>query len=166
MGDTACFPWSNRSFLFMSNIQCQLRENSMVLIERFVVLLYFWAIELSNINEANQQVFFRKSKSLESIPPTEAASKQHTLKAAFQGVYVLSQSLEKDSAFEWEWDAACSRWAQNWITFQQAHDMCYEMIYCKYNKSCRGLCKCSKTQLKCTALCSCEGDCFPQTYAP
>ena len=162
------FPDVTEAFLSLSLVQCKLTDGSFALTERFVVLWYDRTSELSSVNEARQHMFSRKSKSLDGIPPTQAALKQHILRSYCQGGHVWGQSLEKDpkllspSLFGWQWDEGSSRWLPKWTTLQQAHEMCYELIQCNCKKSCRGLCKCNKGQISCTALCNCEGNCFQE----
>ena len=53
-------------------------------IERFVVLLYDRSSECENTNQARRELFTRKDRPIEALPPTPAALLQHTLRSAFQ----------------------------------------------------------------------------------
>ena len=56
-------------------------EEHMAVIERFVILLYDRTSSLKSVNEARQEVFSKKSRSLDSIPPTRAALVNHAKRA-------------------------------------------------------------------------------------
>ena len=53
-------------------------------IQRFVVLLYCRTSQLGNVNEARKHLFCRGSRTLENIPPSEAALLQHCKRATYQ----------------------------------------------------------------------------------
>lgn len=153
------------AFLMLANSPPNIPDNILSLLEKFVVLLYDRMSGLSSVNEARQHLFSRKSCALESIPPTQAALTQHTLRAAYQGGHVWGQVLTKDPQLpnpgEWGWERLDeTSWKPKWTTLDQAQQKCYELIHCSCKKACRGLCKCNKASLKCTALCHCEGNCF------
>ena len=54
-------------------------ESSMSMLEQFVVLLYDRTSDLVRVNDARKWLFTQKSRSLENIPPTQAA----LIKAAY-----------------------------------------------------------------------------------
>jgi hypothetical protein len=62
-------------------------------VERFVVLLYDRSSECQTTNDARQELFTRKGRSIDSIPPTSAALYQHTRRAVYQAGYCWGQSL-------------------------------------------------------------------------
>ena len=51
----------------------------MVVLERFVVLIYDRTSSLTKVNEARQKLFLKRSRSLDSIPPTRALLEQTLL---------------------------------------------------------------------------------------
>ena len=61
-------------------------------IEKFVILMYDRASDVLEINEARKELFTKKSRSLENIPPTQAAVKEHTKRASIvslrENVYI------------------------------------------------------------------------------
>ena len=61
----------------------QVSDNSMALIERFVVLMYSKTSEIDEVNEARKQFFTLKSRSLENIPPTQTALVQHIKRTTY-----------------------------------------------------------------------------------
>ena len=42
-----------------------------------MVLLYDWTSSIMEVNAARKELFTQKSSSLENLPPTQAALKQH-----------------------------------------------------------------------------------------
>ena len=52
-------------------------NESMELLERFMALMYNRTSEATEVNDARRQLFTQKSRTLENIPPTQAALKQH-----------------------------------------------------------------------------------------
>ena len=157
------FPEVTHSFLEIATAPDKLSNKCTQTIERFVVLLYDRGSQLSSFDDARQQLFCKRSRSLDRIPPTSAALRQHILRAAYQGGHVWSQVHmalpQLPSPSEWGWKKD-ELWRPVWTTLPQAQQSCYELIHCSCKKACRGLCKCSRSSLQCTALCSCGGNCF------
>jgi hypothetical protein len=50
-------------------------------IERFVVLMYSKGCGVARVNEAKHRLFTNESRSLENLPPTQAALLQHVKRA-------------------------------------------------------------------------------------
>ena len=71
-------------------------DESMAIIERYVVLLYDRTSNQTNVNKARQELFSKKSRLLESIPPTQASLVQHVRRAVYQGGHVWEQTLLKE----------------------------------------------------------------------
>ena len=113
--------------------------------------------EATEFNEARKQLFTRKTRAVENMPPTKAALEQHMKRAAFQA-HVWCKSLETDpqlpSPADWGWVKEESGWQSLWTTLAEASQGCYELIHCGCKKACTNRCKCKKSALKCTALCS------------
>ena len=155
------FPEATRAFLAM--VDRQVTEDTFATLQQFVVLMYDRSSTLAKVDAARQVLFARKSKSLESIPPTEAALKQHALRAEYQCGYVWAQSLDKDphlpNPSSWGWEREDNKpWTLFWTTLQQAQDSLKELIRCGCKQGCRGRCSCRKANLQCTVLCGCGGD--------
>ena len=141
----------------------QVTDEQLSLIERFIILLYDRTSSVQNVNEVRRRCFCKNPGSPESIPPTSAALRQHILRAVYQAGHVWSQSLvaapDLPCPSDWGWEKG-EPWMPFWTTLGQAQDTLYELIKCGCKKACRGNCKCDKANLKCTALCNCEGHCF------
>ena len=61
----------------------EVSEESRLLLERFVVLMYDRTSECVEVNEARKHLFSQKSRTLENIPPTQAALKEHIKRSCF-----------------------------------------------------------------------------------
>ena len=59
-------------------------DRTLEVIERFVVLMYSRTSDLSIVNDARKQLVAQKCRSLENIPPTQAALEQHLKRARYQ----------------------------------------------------------------------------------
>ena len=135
-------------------------------IERFVILLYDRSSECFEVDKARKDLFTRKGRAIENIPPSSAALIQHTKRAAYQAGCVWGQCLLSEPQLEnpsdWGWcKNKTGEWEPFWTSLPQASDCCSELIKCscKSEKGCRGRCHCVKAEMLCTALCKCGGDC-------
>ena len=75
--------------------------------ERYVVLLYSRILQLTEVNETRQQLFFYGNRKLESIPPSHEALCQHVNRAVYQAGHIWGQALKNNpslpSTSEWGW---------------------------------------------------------------
>lgn len=122
------------------------------------------------VNECRRILFSKKNRGIEFIPPTQAALQQHLLRTLYQGGHVWGQSttlqpmLPNPCDFGWRKENDCMK--PFWTTLPSAAVSCDELISCGCKTSCRGLCKCFRASLPCTALCGCDGDCFENREIP
>ena len=157
------FPELTTTLLILS-LSPEVVDNAcLAVIERFVVLLYDRTSYLTKVNEARQDLFSKKSRTLEKIPPTQEALLQHTKHSVYQGGHIWAQTLVTQPVFpspsEWECKRDGKSWTPMWTTLLQMKDTCYELIPCSCKTACTGRCKCVKASLACTALCNCGGNC-------
>ena len=98
-------------------------EESLAVLERFVVLLHDRTSSLLKVNEARQELFCKKSKEFDSIPPTKAALEQHIRRAVLQGAHTWGQTLLCQPALpspaDWGWQRQARRWSPYWTTLKQ-----------------------------------------------
>lgn len=132
-------------------------------LQRYVVLLYDKVSGLETVNECRKYLFTRKSKNMENMPPTEAALHQHCLRSILQGGLIWGQAtnprpIVPDYA-SFGWVKGLTRFEPMWTTLEQAANVCDELVKCGCKVGCTGKCKCTKLNLKCTALCLCGGNC-------
>lgn len=140
-------------------MQSDIRSSTISALERFVILMYDRTSDTEEINEARKQLFTRKSRTLENLPPTLAAPEQHIKRVCYQS-NCWNQALipypDLPSPADWGWKKDQTGWQP---VLPEASRSCSELIRCGCKKGCTGRCKCFKVALKCTALCFCSGDC-------
>ena len=132
-------------------------------LERFVVLMYDRTSSQEHVNEARKHLFAKKGRSIENIPPTREALRQHIKRAAYQAGFCWAQMMvctpELPSPSDWGWVHSEHGWDICWTTLSEATVACRQLLRCGCKKGCTGQCKCVKASLQYTALCCCGGDC-------
>ena len=82
-------------------------ETAMIMLERFVVLLYDKTSCRSHVNEVRVDLFAYKGRDVLHIPPTQGCLIEHVKRAAYQAGYCWSQSLLPMAVLpqpdEWGW---------------------------------------------------------------
>ena len=166
---TAFQAWNNYPevtpvFISLSNPQNALTDEQLHALERFVILMYSRTSTHSRVNAA-RQALFSQGRSIEAVPPTQAALEQHSRRAAYQAGHVWGRTPDTmqdlSSPADWGWQLSSSdKWIPTWTVLPEASNICKELIKCGCKRACRGLCKCTKEDLPCTALCQCAGSCY------
>lgn len=151
------------ALLSLANAPTSIQEDTMHVIERFVILLYDRTSKCKDVNKARKKLFAKKS-SVQNIPPTYAALEQHVKRSALQGGHVWGQALVPEPVLppptDWGWHRSDDGpYTPLWTTLPEASKTCYELVSCGCKKGCRNRCKCKKASLQCTGLCFCEGEC-------
>ena len=151
-------------FSRLSQSPSQISEDDVKSLERFVVLLYKRMSTLQNVNEARKRLFAFGNGQLENIPPTSSALLQHVKRAVFQAGHVWGQALVANASVpspsDWGWERIGDAWTPKWSTLAEASKPCRELVVKFACKSiCRGRCKCYQSNLPCTQLCACGGQC-------
>ena len=75
-------------------------------IERFIVLMYGKESKCPTVDDARKDLFTRKGRRLESIPPTYASLIKHVKRSAYQAGYQWEQSLvasPQSCLDDWGW---------------------------------------------------------------
>ena len=160
------FPDVTKAFLELSSQPDPAQVTQCLpLLERFVVLLYDRTSNMTAVNAARKQLFSKKGRPMESLPPTQGALIQHTNRAVFQSGYVWFRSLQakQDLPFpcDWGWikDDEGGVLRPLWSSLPDIAKCCPELLHCSCKKGCSKRCTCVKAVLPCTALCYCDGDC-------
>ena len=139
-----------------STPEVQVVDSSMKKVERFVMILYDRTSTLEHVNDARKQLFTQKGRSIDGIPPTQAALLEHTKRAAFQAGHVWGQMMVPSpflpSPGDWGWqrNEAAGKWDIFWTSLAEATSSCRELLRCGCKKGCKGQCKCHKAALQCT----------------
>ncbi len=163
MGDMECVPADTFAALMEQPEQSDV-DAALTTLERFVVLLYDKTSSKSHVNEARVDLFARKGRDVNHIPPTQGSLLQHTRRAVHQAGYCWSQSLipmvQLPQPEEWGWKVAAGGiWDVIWSNLPEASKVCRKLLRCGCTKGCHTNCKCKKAALACTALCKCAGSC-------
>ena len=84
-------------------------------IERLIVVLYNRTSPLTSINETRQELFCRKGRSVERIPPTQNALFQHVRRVVYQaGIWTSTQAQQVlPSPQEFGWTKDSKSWVQS-----------------------------------------------------
>ncbi len=145
------------------SVQCT--EQWLPLLEQFVVLLYDCTSSLEHVNDSRKELFTKKGRAIDLLPPTQAALFQHIKRAAYQAGHwaqVMIAAPEMRSPVDWGWKKKKPRmWMGSTLDYStmEATEACRELIRCGCKKECKGRCKCQKAALQCTTLCNCGGQC-------
>ena len=140
-------------------------KDAMPVLERFVVLMYDKTSNCLDVNNCRRNLFVKKGRAMDALPPTSAALLQHSFRAAYQAGHVWRQSLIAQQQLpppeNWGWKKAGESYIPHWTDLGEAAIALRELTKCSCNpeKGCSGRCKCAKAELTCTELCKCNGDC-------
>ena len=155
------YPEATDAFEDLLLMQDEISNHAMSVLERFVVLLYDCTNDNMRVNDARKKLFTQNSRSLENLPPTQAALMQHIKRASYQSNcwnHALTTNPEFPSPIDWG-RKEITGWQPLWTTLPEASRSCHELIRCGCKKGCTGQCKSVLAALQCTALCSCNGEC-------
>ena len=107
------------------------------------------------MNDARRQFFAQKSRTLNNIPPTQAALKQHIKCTCYQ-TNCWNQALVLGNKRSHSHITRAGQMKPFWTILPETWKSHHELIQCQYKKGCTGCCKCTKAGLECTALCFCS----------
>jgi len=89
-------------------------DDNMDVLERFVVLLYGRTSSREHVNECRKNLFTQNGRSIDALPPTREALKQHIKRAAYQAGYCWGQMMvstpELPSPSDWGWVHTENSW--------------------------------------------------------
>ena len=144
-------------------------DEIMPTLEHVVVLMYDRTTMCTQVNDARKALFTKKGRSMDAIPPTAAALVHTHQDSGISGWICMGQSITlapaTPSPAEWGWKrSATQSWDIIWTTLEDASKSCQQPIKCGCNpdRGCRGSYKCVNANMRCTALCTCSGDCEQQ----
>ena len=154
------FPEASTVFSKLSHYPLRVEESDLKVLERFVILMYDRSSTAGTVDEARLDMFARKQRAYEAIPPTRGALLQHTKRAAYQAGCVWGQATQcqpqPENPAEWGWQKSGEAWQVLWTTNSPLAKSCQQLTKCGCKAGCRGRCKCYKLGLPCTALCTCK----------
>ena len=152
------FPEVNESFAKLSNEPTEetLRE-SLPVIERFVILMYNRTSNCTSINECRKDLFC-KGRTIDKIPPTQAALFQQMKRASFVAGFVWKRSLiPMMNLPSFECFGFDEHGLPYWTDLPAASRAVRELKKCTCKTGCVKKCGCKP--LHCTELCACRGSC-------
>ena len=133
-------------FIALSSAPHEIRDDWLPLIERFVVLLYDRTSRATTVNQARKEMFTRKGRKFNAIPPTRDAVVQHVKRTAFQAGHIWGQSRVPSPSIpspqEWGWISDTDEWKPLtlWATLPEIAKACQELVKRGCRKGCRGGC--------------------------
>ncbi|XP_068756859.1 uncharacterized protein [Montipora capricornis] len=157
------YPEATEAFRFVNDspfIPLEINTPVFDVLQRFVVILYDRTSLATDVNTARRELFTKKNRALENIPPTEDALLNHSNRALYQASIWTSLDEQQfyPSPSDFGWKMENNRWRPRWTVLPEASKACNELLKCGCKKGCKsGRCKCFKANLPCTELCSCSG---------
>jgi hypothetical protein len=131
---------------------------------RFVARLYdkkSCASSHHNINKLRVKLATGQDASLVRLPPSEAALRQHILRASFQTKVWHSSCLAKPplpSPMEYGWRTVKDSLHPVYFEGNMSAEFLRDLVCsCKGKSQCKKSCVCAEQNLACTDLCSCQG---------
>ena len=85
------------TFLALSTGPADISDAQVAVLERFTILLYDRTSNKEDISEARQELFAKKGRAMDAIPPTQAALLQHIKRAVYRGGGTAGEKLLKQS---------------------------------------------------------------------
>ena len=134
-------------------------------LERFTIIMYDKSSGLQSVNEARKELFCKKSRTMENIPPTQEALLQHTKRVSYQsGIWATCENAQQQTPTAegcgWTLDLETRSWRPVWSNLPMAAKACNELVKCgcQSTRGCGSSCSCKRARWRCTELCSCRCD--------
>ncbi|KAJ8364285.1 hypothetical protein SKAU_G00131160 [Synaphobranchus kaupii] len=147
-------------FMKLSKYPPTVEDGDLQVLEKFVITMYDRSSTAAGIDDARLDMFARKQKPYEAIPPTRAALIQHAKRAAYQAGCIWGQAtvcqMETKSPSDWGWTKQGDLWQIFWTVLPPIAQRCQQLTKCGCKTECSGRCKCYRFGLPCTALCNCK----------
>lgn len=100
-------------------------------LEKFVVMMYDRSSTAEGIDDARLDMFARKQRPYEAIPPTQSALKQHVKHAAYQAGCIWSQSTVRQPEIQtpanWGWTKKGDLWQIIWTELPPIAESCQQL---------------------------------------
>lgn len=134
-------------------------------LERFIIIMYSKGCGLTEMNKTRKYLFMSGKKTLETIPPTQAAFVEHVkrslLQASFYWNNATTAQMDIPDFDKWGWQKDNrGNWIPFWTPLDDVSKACSMLLQCGCEKSCTGNCKCCRAGVQCTSFCRCEGGCI------
>lgn len=153
------YPEATETFTRLSSPIDNVTDVDMRVIEEFVVIMYDRSSSTDRVDEARFDLFARRQKPYNSIPPSRAALVQHVKRSVLQAGHTWGQSLNREmqlpSPESWGWHKEETVWVPYWTSLSPIASSCQQLVKCGCKRNCSGNCKCYRSGFQCTALCNC-----------
>ena len=154
------FPEVSPVFKKLSQYPPIIEDADLNIFEKFGITMYDKHSTTGKVDEARLDLFARKQRCYDAIPPTSASLVQHVKRSAFQAACIWGQAtvckMQIESPANWGWKKDGEVWQVIWTTLPPIVQTCEQLTKCGCKTECRGRCKCYRFGLKCTQLCACE----------
>ncbi len=84
-----------RAFCSIAQAPTEIEDGSITLLERLAILFYDRTSQETNIDMARKELFTKKGRPIENIPPTKGALVQHIKRAVLQGSHCCGKPKPK-----------------------------------------------------------------------
>ena len=137
-------------------------ENDLLVMERFICLVYDKNTELSEVNHLRQHLFASKMRQVGHIPPTKAALKYHLMRCILQAriwFQMNRKNVENLDPASYGWIRnQLNQWKPLWTDLPPiGQSRVFVKCGCKDCSNAR--CGCRKENLPCYIGCGCGGRC-------
>ncbi len=96
----------------------------------------------TGVNNARLDMFARKQRPYQAIPPTRSALLQHVKSAAYQAGCIWSQSTQRltetQSPADWGWAKNGDPWNVVWTMLPPIVESCQQVTKCGIKSECHG----------------------------
>ena len=121
--------------------------------------MYDRSSNLQSFNHARRELFCKKARNLESLPPTENALILYFKRVIFQASRwstAIEHNINLPSPEMFGWKNDDGTCVPQWTTISEAASACKELIKCyhKVKRDCINF-SCGRAGLPCTDLCTC-----------
>lgn len=125
---------ASATFEKRSHCPSKVEDSDLQVLERFVVLMYDRSCSVSSVNEARLDLFARKQRPYDLIPPTQSALKEHVKRVAYQAGHIWGQCVvrqpEPECPSRWGWAKENDIWKIVWTLLEPISKSCLELTKC------------------------------------
>ena len=154
------FPELTPVFIKLTETSCDPDESDLLIIDRFVCLVYDKNTDISEVNQLRQHLFASKMRQVAHIPPTKAALKYHLMRCILQARiwYQMDQKIINNldpALFRWK---KFNQWKPVWTDLPPIGQS-RVFVKCSCKDCTNARCGCRKENLPCYIGCACSGRC-------
>ena len=158
------FPEVTPVLIKLTETTSEPNEDDLKILERYVALVYDKNTDLSEINEVRQHLFATKMRTVENIPPTQAALKYHLLRSLHQArtwFQMDRRCIDILDPAAYGWNKKNNQWTPTWSNLPPiGQSRVFVKCSCKDCHNTRGRgCGCGNENLPCYIGCACQGRC-------